>query len=44
MVRWQLNYVHIDGNDIRTGSSDNMADTNRVDSEDMAGLRMIFKF
>ena len=44
MVRWQLNYVHLDGNEIQTGDNDNEAGTNRVDNEDMAGLRMIFKF
>ena len=44
MVRWQLNYVHLDGHGIRSGSSDNPAGTKRIDSEDMAGLRMIFKF
>ena len=44
MVRWQLNYVHLKGHDIQTGSQDNMSKTNRVDNEDMAGLRMIFKF
>jgi len=35
MVRWQLNYVHLNGNGMAAGSSDN---------EDMVGLRMIFKF
>jgi len=44
MVRWQLNYVHLHGDGIRTGDSNNPAGKNRVDSEDMAGLRMIFKF
>jgi len=46
MVRWQLNYVHIHGNHdgIRTGSSDNVYQTAYVKNEDMAGLRMIFKF
>ena len=44
MIRWQLNYVHLKGHDIQTGSQGNMSKTNRVDNEDMAGLRMIFKF
>jgi len=46
MVRWQLNYVHIHGNrdGIRTGSDDNVDGKAYVKNEDMAGLRMIFKF
>ncbi len=44
MIRWQFNYVHLDGHDLRTGSNDNMAKTNRVDNEDMVACRMIFKF
>jgi phosphate-selective porin len=44
MVRWQFNYVHLNGDGIRTGSSTNLAGTNRVDNEDMFGMRMIFKF
>ncbi|UCG81375.1 MAG: hypothetical protein JSV60_03610 [Desulfobacterales bacterium] len=46
MVRWQLNYVHLHGNrdGIRTGTSDNVGQTDYVDDEDMVGLRMIFKF
>jgi len=44
MLRWQLNYVHLDGRGIRSGSSDNPAGTNRIDNEDMFGMRMIFKF
>jgi phosphate-selective porin OprO/OprP len=43
MVRWQLNYVHLDGNGIRTGSVDS-GGYKYVDNEDMVGLRMIFKF
>lgn len=45
MVRWQLNYVHMEGNrdGIRTGSSDS-GGTGYVENEDMVGLRMIFKF
>jgi hypothetical protein len=43
MVRWQLNYVHLDGNGIRTGSGDS-GGYKYVDNEDMVGLRMIFKF
>jgi len=45
MVRWQLNYVHLDGNrdGIQTGSSDS-GGTGYVENEDMVGLRMIFKF
>lgn len=46
MIRWQLNYVHIHGNrdGIRTGSDDNAGGKAYVENEDMAGLRMIFKF
>lgn len=44
MLRWQFNYVHLNGHGIQTGSSDNMLGKNRVDNEDMAGFRMIFKF
>ncbi|MFH1672392.1 MAG: porin [Pseudomonadota bacterium] len=44
MVRWQLNYVHLDGNGIQTGDSGNLAGYKYVDNEDMVGLRMIFKF
>ena len=44
MVRWQLNYVHLNGNGIRTGNSGSSQGTDRVDNEDMVGLRMIFKF
>ncbi len=46
MVRWQLNYVHVHGNrdGIRTGSDDNVGGKSYVENEDMAGLRMIFKF
>jgi phosphate-selective porin len=46
MVRWQLNYVHLNGNrdGIRTGSSDDADGTGYVENEDMVGLRMIFKF
>ena len=44
MVRWQLNYVHLNGNGIRTGNSSSSQGTDRVDNEDMVGLRMIFKF
>jgi len=43
LVRWQLNYVHLDGNGILTGSGSSEG-KNRVDNEDMVGLRMIFKF
>jgi phosphate-selective porin OprO/OprP len=43
MVRWQLNYVHLNGNGIRTGSGDS-GGYKYVDNEDMVGLRMIFKF
>ncbi len=43
MVRWQLNYVHLNGNGIRTGSSDS-GGYKYVDNENMVGLRMIFKF
>jgi len=35
MVRWQLNYVHLNGNDMARGADDH---------EDMLGLRMILKF
>ena len=46
MVRWQVNYVHLNGNGdgIQSGSSGTHAGTNRIKNEDMFGLRMIFKF
>ncbi len=44
MVRWQLNYVHLDGHGIESGSANEMEGENRIDNEDMVGLRMIFKF
>jgi len=46
MVRWQLNYVHVHGNrdGIRTGTDDNVDGKSYVKNENMAGLRMIFKF
>ncbi|MDY6989966.1 MAG: porin [Thermodesulfobacteriota bacterium] len=44
LVRWQLNYVHLNGSGIQSGSSSNPAGTSRIDNEDMVGLRMIFKF
>jgi phosphate-selective porin OprO/OprP len=44
MVRWQGNYVHLHGDGIQSGSSSNLAGKNRIDNEDMFGLRMIFKF
>ncbi len=44
MVRWQFNYVHLNGNGIQSGSKTNPAGTNRIDNEDMFGIRMIFKF
>jgi len=51
MVRWQLNYVHLSGDGIRTGFTNekNRYDENTpgkeyIDTEDMVGLRMIFKF
>jgi hypothetical protein len=44
MLRWQFNYVHLDGDGILTGDKNNEAGTERVDHEDMFGLRMIFKF
>ncbi|MFH1842343.1 MAG: porin [bacterium] len=43
MVRWQLNYVHLAGEGIQTGSNDS-GGTRRVDQEDFAGIRMVFKF
>jgi phosphate-selective porin OprO/OprP len=45
MVRWQLNYVHLEGNrdGIQTGSGSTKG-TNWVEDEDMIGLRMTFKF
>lgn len=45
MIRWQLNYVRLDGNrdGIRTGSGSSDG-TKWVDSDEMIGLRMIFKF
>jgi phosphate-selective porin len=44
MLRWQLNYVHLEGDGILTGDKSNEEGTKRVDHEDMFGLRMIFKF
>ena len=44
MLRWQFNYVHLDGDGILTGDKNNEEGTKRVDHEDMFGLRMIFKF
>ncbi len=51
MVRWQLNYVRLEGDPvrnnqggIRTGSGDSVDGTKWVENEDMIGLRMIFKF
>ena len=43
LVRWQLNYVHLDGNGIETGAGSSEG-KEKVDNEDMVGLRMIFKF
>ncbi len=43
LVRWQLNYTHLDGNDIETGSG-SWKGKKSVDNEDMVGVRMIFKF
>ena len=46
LVRWQLNYVYLDGNNggIQSGSSTNPAGTKRDDTDSMFGMRMIFKF
>lgn len=48
MVRWQLNWTRLDCNDdfgdIRTGDSANLDGVEYVETEDMIGLRMIFKF
>jgi len=44
MLRWQFNYVYLDGDGILTGDKNNEDGTKRVDHEDMFGLRMIFKF
>lgn len=44
MLRWQLNYVHLDGDGLLTGDSRFPEGTRRVDKEDMVGLRLIFKF
>jgi phosphate-selective porin len=48
LIRWQLNYVHLSGRGIQTGWEDDnhggQPGKNRVDHEDMVGLRMIFKF
>jgi phosphate-selective porin OprO/OprP len=45
MIRWQLNYVRLEGNrsGIQTGSGSTKG-TRWVENEDMIGLRMIFKF
>jgi phosphate-selective porin len=46
LVRWQLNYVYLDGNNdgIQSGDSSYPAGTKRDDTDSMLGLRMIFKF
>ena len=48
MVRWQLNYVYLAGDDryggIRTGDKGNKDGYEYVETEEMIGLRMIFKF
>ena len=44
LIRWQFNYVHVEGNEIQTGDSNNSAGKDRVDDDDLVGLRMFFKF
>jgi phosphate-selective porin len=44
LVRWQLNYVHLNGSGMESGSSSSLAGKGLIDNEDMVGLRMIFKF
>jgi phosphate-selective porin OprO/OprP len=44
MVRWQANYVHLNGDGIQSGSGGTLAGTNRIKNEDMVGVRMILKF
>ncbi len=46
MLRWQLNYVYLDGNQngIRSGDSADPAGTKWEETDSMLGLRMIFKF
>ncbi|MDY6861551.1 MAG: hypothetical protein SV062_01010 [Thermodesulfobacteriota bacterium] len=46
MVRWQLNYVYLDGKGtgIQSGDKANPAGTKRSKIDSMVGLRMIFKF
>jgi len=48
MVRWQLNYVYLAGDDkyggIRSGDKENEDGYEYVETEEMIGLRMVFKF
>lgn len=48
MVRWQLNYTHIEAptgeRGIFAGDRNNLEGEDQTSNEDMAGLRMIFKF
>jgi len=48
LIRWQLNYVYLEGDDkyggIRTGHEENEDGYEYVDTEQMVGLRMIFRF
>jgi len=46
LLRWQFNYVHLDGNGggILTGDKNNKEGEKRVNDEDQYAMRMIFKF
>ena len=46
LLRWQFNYVHLDGNGdgILTGDKNNKSGEKRVNDEDQYAMRMIFKF
>jgi phosphate-selective porin len=46
MVRWQINYTHITagGQGLFSGDKNNLAGEGQIRNEDMAGMRMIFKF
>lgn len=44
MIRWQLNYVRLSGDGIRSGDRANAKGTGRLESENLFGFRLIFKF
>ena len=44
MIRWQVNFVHMAGDGIRSGDGANAEGSSRLDSENMLGFRLTFKF